>query len=101
MVLCVRGHARASLQRLRSGLEYVHNRRPMSRVQPPMAIDVVSELRRVVAARRLVRDKRLEAISRRARGTRRTWFSARSAPSALNVVASGSFPPGAPSHALV
>ena len=47
-------HARV-VRRLRHCLEHVHDRRPMSRLQPSVALDVVSRLRRVVAARRLVR----------------------------------------------
>ena len=52
-------HTRAILWRLRHDVEYVLDRGQVSRLQAPVALDVVSELWRVVAPRRLVRGRAL------------------------------------------
>jgi hypothetical protein len=46
---------RTVLPRVRHGLEYVPDPRKMSRLHPPVAMDIVSPLSSVVAARGLVR----------------------------------------------
>ena len=48
-------HTRAVLPIVRHVVEHVPNARPLSRVRSPVEVDVVSQLRRMVAARRLVR----------------------------------------------
>jgi hypothetical protein len=48
-------YARTLLRCLWNGVEYVHDAGPMSRVQPPVGVHLVSALRPVVAAQRLVR----------------------------------------------
>ena len=55
-------HARV-VRRLRHCLEHVRDRRTMSRLQPSVALDVVSPMRRVVAARRLVCEDRQVSLA--------------------------------------
>src|SRR5262249_16692240 len=48
--------SRATVPRLRRSVEYVRDARTVSRLLAPVALDLVSALPRVVAARRLVRN---------------------------------------------
>ena len=55
MDVSVARHAGAVLRRLRYGVEYVHDPGTMPGVQSPMGVHIVSALRPMVAAQRLVR----------------------------------------------
>jgi hypothetical protein len=54
LVLRLDRHTGAVLRQLRHGVEHVLNERAMPWVQSSMAVDVVSEVQRMVAARRVV-----------------------------------------------
>jgi len=54
LVLQLPRNPRAVVPGMRHGLEHVFDRWPLPRMQPPLAVDLVSPLRPVVAARRLV-----------------------------------------------
>jgi hypothetical protein len=74
-------HSRVVHGRMRHALEHVHHARAMSGLRASMALDDLSSMRRMVAARRLVRRER--ALSARAEGASLTlnitrsivWFS--------------------------
>jgi hypothetical protein len=58
LVLQVRRYSRAVLPSVRDGLEHIFDAGTLSGLQPPVALDLMPSLRRVVVARRLVRTKR-------------------------------------------
>jgi hypothetical protein len=56
VVVCLdRGEPRAAVCQLRRDLEHVRDARELSRLSPPVAVDVVPAVRGLVAARGLVR----------------------------------------------
>src|SRR5262245_2130155 len=58
LVLRERRPSRARLRCVWNGVEHVRDGRPMSRLQPSVAMDVMPAMRRVVVPRRLVRSRR-------------------------------------------